>query len=62
MNPKLQLARETMKRLRARRCVQRVVVLRLTVSEAKRLSEILAATIRECGRHRHKQTNHPAVR
>lgn len=48
MNPNLQLAKETMNRLRKRRCVQRVVVLRLTVSESKLLSDVVAATVREC--------------
>jgi hypothetical protein len=48
MNPKLQLAQETMKRLRSRRCVQRVVLLRLTIADAQLLKETLACTIREC--------------
>lgn len=47
MNPKLKLARETMKRLRSRRCVQRSVVLRLTIADAAQLKEILAALQRD---------------
>ena len=42
MNPKLQIAKETLKGLRNRRCVQRVVVLRLTTADARLLKEILA--------------------
>jgi len=47
MNPKLQAAKETLKRLRNRRCVQRVVVLRLTMSESVQLNEILNAFRRD---------------
>lgn len=41
MNPKLQLAQETMKRLRSRRCVQRVVSLRLTMTETEGLIDLI---------------------
>lgn len=58
MNLKLQLAQETMKRLRSRRCVQRVVLLRLNVSEAKLLSETLMAAVRECD---DTDTNRPTI-
>jgi hypothetical protein len=47
-----------MKRLRSRRCVQRVVLLRLTVSEAKLLSETLMAAVRECD---DTDTNRPTI-
>ena len=47
MNPKLQLAKATMKLLRARRCVQRSVVLRLTNSEAAQLNKMLDAFRRD---------------
>lgn len=47
-----------MKQLRTRRCVQRLVLLRLTVSEAKLLSETLMVAVRECDE---TDTNRPTI-
>jgi hypothetical protein len=44
MNPILRQALETRKRLRARSCVQRVVSLRLTISETELLIDALDKT------------------